>query len=436
MKISVFGLGYVGCVRVGCLADDGHDIIGVDINEDKVKLINEGRPTIVEEGIESLMNKNFKEGKISATKDYKLAVEKSEISFLCVGTPINRKGDLNLDFVFKVAIDIGEALKSKSTSSYKHIIAIRSTVSPGTNEKVSRLISEHSGKLNGKDFTVISNPEFLREGSAISDFYNPPHTIIGTNDEESFKIMSSLYDGINAPLLKVEINLAELIKYVYNSFHALKISFANEIGNICKVLKIDSHQLMDVFCLDNKLNLSSYYLKPGFAYGGSCLPKDLRALNSIASKHKLKSNVLESIEQSNVNQKQILLNHLLSKKEDKIGILGISFKQGTDDVRNSPIIDVIQSLIENGKNVKIYDMNVFKSKLIGLNADYLRIKIPSFDEIITDNLENLIEESDTIVINHKLDEYKLVFKYSNKSIIDLVRIQKDVNYEGYYGIAW
>jgi len=436
MKISVFGLGYVGCVSVGCLADFGNEVIGVDVNENKVKLINEGKPTIVEKGIESLINKKFREGKISATADYKLAVKNSEISFLCVGTPINNKGDLNLDYVFKVAVEIGEALKVKSTSSYKHIIAIRSTVSPGTNEKVSSLISEYSGKLDGKDFTVISNPEFLREGSAISDFYNPPHTIIGTKDDDSFNIMSYLYREINAPLIKVEIRLAEVIKYVYNSFHALKISFANEIGNICKVLNIDSHKLMDIFCLDDKLNLSPYYLKPGFAYGGSCLPKDLKALNSISSKYQLDSKVLASIEKSNDNQKKILLDRLLATDRNKIAILGISFKKGTDDVRNSPIIDVIMALLDKGKEVFIYDENVFKSKLVGFNANYLLNKIPNFHDLVTADLSSIIKESEIIVINHKLDEFKLVFNYPGKEIIDLVRIQEKVNYEGYYGIAW
>ena len=279
MQISVFGLGYVGCVSVACLANDGHEVIGIDININKTNMINNGIPTIIEKDIDLLIKKGWDSGRIKATNDYETALQDTDVSIICVGTPNKKSGHLDLSNVFRVAENIGNGLIENKKF---HVVIIRSTVLPGTNEKVGKIIENYSDKKRGKDFEIVSNPEFLREGTAIEDFYNPPFTVIGTYSERAFEIVKSIYRNVNAPVKKTSIEVAEIIKMVNNSFHALKVSFANEIGNICKTLNIDSHEVMNLFCEDIKLNLSSYYLKPGFAYGGSCLPKDLKALTMIA----------------------------------------------------------------------------------------------------------------------------------------------------------
>jgi GDP-mannose 6-dehydrogenase len=301
MNISIFGLGYVGCVGMGCLAKNGHKIIGVDVLNAKIDLINQGKPTIVEKDIDRIIAEQFNKGNISATSDYKKAVLETDLSLICVGTPSTPEGHLNLDYIFQTACQIGEALADKDGF---HVIAIRSTVLPGTNEKVGELITQHSGKIRNTDFGVVSNPEFLREGTAVEDFFNPPLTLLGSDNDFSLEKMEQLYAGVTGPIEKVEINVAEIIKYVNNSFHALKIVFANEVGNICKKLNIDSHEVMRIFCMDKQLNISPYYFKPGFAYGGSCLPKDLKALNTIAHDLYIDTPVLNSIEKSNEAQKQ------------------------------------------------------------------------------------------------------------------------------------
>lgn len=303
MNISIFGLGYVGCVGAACLAKLGHKVIGVDVNENKVRLINEGKPTIIEEGIAELCMEAHQKGMLSATTVAAEAVAETDISFIVVGTPSSKEGHLNLNYIYTVAGRIGRALKSKEGF---HIIAIRSTVLPGTNEKVGEIIAQESGKKRNVDFTVVSNPEFLREGTSVEDYFNPPLTLIGTDNKYAEETFRELYKDIHAEFISTDIKVAEMMKYVNNTYHALKIVFGNEVGNICKGLNIDSHKVMEIFCKDKQLNISPYYFKPGFAYGGSCLPKDMKALKTLAHDLYVDAPVIESIYNSNEIQKKML----------------------------------------------------------------------------------------------------------------------------------
>lgn len=436
MKISIFGLGYVGCVSMACLANDGNHIVGVDLSISKVDLINAGSPSIVEKDIDSLIKQAWEAGNIEATADYEAALQDADVSIICVGTPNNKAGHLDLSSIFAVAENIGAALaKAKKF----HVVLIRSTVLPGTNEEVGTIIEERSGRKRGEDFEVVSNPEFLREGTAVKDFYNPPVTVIGTSSERAFEIVKSVYRKVDAPVRKTSITVAETIKLVNNSFHALKVTFANEVGSICKQLGIDSHEVMDLFCQDRKLNLSAYYLKPGFAYGGSCLPKDLRALRLIAHDNYVDTPVINAIEPSNKYQKQRLVDMITDKGIKKIGILGFSFKPGTDDLRESPIVEVAEVLLGKGYDLKVHDKNVHLSNLIGRNKQYVNEKIPHLEKIITDDLDEVISSSDLIVVANKEEQYAdLPSRYPEKDIIDLVRIKGgfETNSKRYEGFCW
>lgn len=437
MKISIFGLGYVGCVSLGCLAKNGHEIIGVDVNDTKVGFINSGRSPIVEKDVDNMINEQHGLGRISATSDTIDAVKKSEVSFICVGTPSTTNGHLDLTAIHKVSAEIARGIKEKDAF---HIVTIRSTVTSGTNDKVSELIERESGKVVDKDFAVVSNPEFLREGSAVKDFYNPPYTLVGARNHDAIDKMRSIYQGIESPFVVTDVKVAEMIKYVNNAFHAVKITFANEIGNICKKLQIDSHQLMDAFCMDTKLNLSPTYLKPGFAYGGSCLPKDLKALRTIAHDYYLDCPLLENIERSNELHKELVYNGILELEKQKLGFLGLSFKAGTDDLRGSPIIDIIERLLGKGFDVKIYDRHVHLSNLMGANKEYILKKIPYISRFISDNLKETIEHSDVIVIVNREPEFNELLNDvpKNKIIYDLVRInnEKRDGHRNYIGLSW
>ena len=436
MKISIFGLGYVGCVSMACLADDGNRMVGVDVSIYKVNLINAGSPSIMEKDIDSLIKKGWESGNIEATDDCEAALRDADVSIICVGTPGNKAGHLNLSSVYGVAENIGTAL---ARATKFHVVLIRSTVLPGTNEKVGFIIEERSGKKRGEDFEVVSNPEFLREGTAVKDFYNPPITVAGTSSERAFEMVKSVYRKVDAPVRRTSIAAAETIKLVNNSFHALKVTFANEVGNICKQLGIDSHEVMDLFCEDRKLNLSACYLKPGFAYGGSCLPKDLRALRLIAHDKYVDTPVISAIEPSNNYQKQRLVDMITETGIKKIGILGFSFKPGTDDLRESPIVDVAEVLLGKGYDLKVHDKNVHLSNLIGRNRQYVNEKIPHLEKIITDDLDEVIGNSELIIVANKEEQYaNLPSRYPEKDIIDLARIEGglDTSRGRYQGFCW
>ncbi|SEI40216.1 GDP-mannose 6-dehydrogenase [Dyadobacter koreensis] len=434
MIISIFGLGYVGCVSLGCLSRNGHNVIGVDVSSLKVDLINQGLATIVEKDIDIIIKEEFNKGKIRATTDYFDAVNESELSIICVGTPSSPTGHLNLSYIYKTAEQIGEALKSKSSF---HVVVIRSTVLPGTNEKVGEIIEQVSGKVRGIGFSVVSNPEFLREGTAVKDYYNPSVTVLGGDNLEAIEKVSSLYKDLNSPIEITEIKVAELIKYVNNSFHALKITFANEVGNICKGLEIDSHKVMDLFCTDTHLNISKAYFKPGFAYGGSCLPKDLRGLVTLGHDNYINAPLLNSIDSSNENQKRVAYELIARTGCKKICFVGLSFKEGTDDLRYSPSVDLAEKLIGKGYELKIYDENVHISKLIGANKAFINEHLPHLSDLITDDIVSSIQESDVVLINHRnfnVNTYSA--ELADKIIIDLVRVHLDDVPKNYTGLCW
>ncbi len=434
MNISIFGLGYVGCVSLGCLAKNGHHVIGVDVNKLKVNLINEGKSTIIEKDIDIIIKEQREKNSISATLDHKSAVLNSDVTIICVGTPSTNNGHLNLDYIYQTANQIGESLKEKDSF---HVIVIRSTVLPGTNKKAGEIIAEVSRKKRNIGFAVVSNPEFLREGSAVEDYYNPAITVLGSDSEKAIKIMESIYDDINAPVVKTDIEVAEIIKYVNNTFHALKICFANEIGNICKKINIDSHKVMDVFCRDTRLNISPYYFKPGFAYGGSCLTKDMKALKTLSHDNYLSSPLIAAIHNSNENQKRVVIDMIESTGGNKIGVLGLSFKQGTDDLRYSPAVEIVEYLFGKGYNIIIWDEIVQQSKLVGSNKEFIQTHIPHLSKLITGDLIEVIDKSEIILVTQKDKKISsLIEKYPEKIFIDVVRVVEKSSSGNYQGICW
>jgi GDP-mannose 6-dehydrogenase len=335
-----------------------------------------------------------------------------------------------------VVEDIGNSLKEKKSF---HIVAVRSTVLPGATEKVAKIIEHSSGKKHDVDFSVVMNPEFLREGSGIEDYYSPPYIVIGTTSNRVIETLKEVYEKVEAEIKIVNPRIAELIKLVSNSFHALKVSFSNEVGNICKSLGVDSHVLMDLFCLDKKLNLSSYYLKPGFAYGGSCLSKDLESLLDIAKRNNLSSQTIESIERSNLSQKRRALELIYSTKKRKIGFVGLSFKSGTDDVRESPVIDLVRSLLRNHHHVTIYDKHVNIENLTGSNRTFINSKIPNIVKLMVNNLSLLLEKSEVVVLTQELEDENIenvMKRYPNKIFVDLVRSTNRLSGGNYQGLCW
>ena len=437
MNLSVFGLGYVGCVSAACFAKEGHKVVGVDPNPTKVGIINEGKSPIVEAGINELINEVVSEGRLRATTDPLDAVNNSEISLICVGTPSNTNGSLDLTYVKRVCQELGAALESKSTY---HTIVVRSTMLPGTIESaVIPVLEVYSGKKAGRDFGICINPEFLREGTSLKDFYAPPFTLIGADEEETAMRVRRLYAGVDAPLYVVPIKAAEMVKYACNCFHALKVSFANEIGNICKGLSIDSHQVMDVFCQDTKLNLSPYYLKPGFAFGGSCLPKDLRALGYKAKELDVETPVLSAVLQSNRRQIERAMEMVLATGSKRIGVLGFSFKAGTDDLRESPMVSLIEMLIGKGMQLSIYDRDVSLARLFGANKEYIEREIPHISQLMRESIKDVLDASDVLIIGNKAEEFRQIEQNlrPEQIIIDLVRLFGErTSDETYRGICW
>mgnify|MGYP000049345918 CR=1 FL=1 len=398
MNIAIFGMGYVGCTMMGCLARLGHRIIGVDINDTKVTNINEGKPTVFEPGLSDLMLEGVQKKRISATINGQEAMEESDIVFLCVGTPNDADGKLNLNQLFRVVESVGLHLRNRK----RHlVVAIRSTVSVGTNANIANYLEEVSGKKAGVDFGVVSNPEFLREGSAIDDYFAPPYSLIASECELSLNVMRELYSDIDSETIVAEVPAVELIKYVNNSFHALKVSFGNELGRICEALEVNSDALLSLFFRDEKLNISKTYLTPGPAYGGSCLPKDLKALSAEASFHSVKTPLLSAVSQSNEDHKEFLVDEIKRLGKKRIGFLGIAFKSGTDDIRNSPAVDMCRSLIKDGFEVGFYDEYVTPA----LKADRLIAStMESCGECYSTPSE-MLQGSDVLVLVNPMLEY-------------------------------
>jgi GDP-mannose 6-dehydrogenase len=437
VKISVFGMGYVGTVSAGCLAHDGHEVVGVDPVPTKVDLINAGNSPIIEEHIGELISTNVKAGRLRATRDQDQAIRETELSFVCVGTPSQTNGNLDLAYIRRVCEEIGKALKNKPTH---HIVVIRSTVLPGTMRGiVVPVLEEESGKKAGVDFGVCNNPEFLREGSAVRDFNAPPKTVIGESDPASGDKLAALYAKLDAPLIRTDFETAEMVKYVDNSWHALKIGFANEIGSLCKALSVDSHAVMNIFCQDKKLNISPAYLSPGFAFGGSCLPKDLRALAYKAKTHDLELPIMTSILPSNDLQVTRGLQLIMTNGNKRVGILGFSFKAGTDDLRESPMIEVIERLIGKGYDLRIFDKNVNLASLVGANRDFILNRIPHISKLMVNNIDAVLNHAETIVIGNKDPDFQNVLERlrDGQRLVDFVRIKDNRSKNGKYdGISW
>jgi GDP-mannose 6-dehydrogenase len=437
LRISVFGLGYVGAVSAGCLADDGHEVVGVDPLPTKVDLINRGQSPIVEKDIGEIIAAAAKAGRLRATSDPGEAIRQTELSFVCVGTPSQANGNLDLRYIRRICEQIGEALKNKNE---RHTVVIRSTILPGTMRKiVIPTLEEFSGKKAAVAFGVCNNPEFLREGSAVKDFRFPPKTVIGELDEASGDTLAALYKKLDAPLIRTNIESAEMVKYIDNSWHALKIGFANEIGNLCKSLGLDAHKVMDIFCQDQKLNLSSAYLSPGFAFGGSCLPKDLRALSYQAKMHDLDLPILTSILPSNEMQISRGLQLIVKRGHTRVGILGFSFKAGTDDLRESPLIEVIERLIGKGYDLRIYDKNVNIASLVGANRDFILNHIPHISRLMVGDIDAVLNHAETVVIGNKDPDFGRVPERlrAGQFLVDFVRITEGGSANGNYdGICW
>jgi GDP-mannose 6-dehydrogenase len=437
LRVSVFGLGYVGTVSAGCLANAGHEVIGVDPVQTKVDLINNGQSPIIEADISEIISSTARAGRLRAANDVAHAIRETELSFVCVGTPSQPNGNLDLRFIRRVCEQIGHALKESAT---RHTVVIRSTVLPGTmHNTVIPILEEYSGKKAGVDFGVCHNPEFLREGSAVKDFNSPPKTVIGELDQPSGNMLASLYEKIDAPLIRTDLKTAEMVKYVDNSWHALKIGFANEIGNLCKSFEIDAHDVMEIFCQDKKLNISPAYLLPGFAFGGSCLPKDLRALAYQAKMHDLELPIINSILLSNEMQVSKGLNLIMENGNKRIGVLGFSFKAGTDDLRESPLIEVTERLIGKGYDLRLYDKNVNVASLVGANRDFILNRIPHISRLMVPSIDAVLDHAQTVVIGTKDPDFRTVPERlrEDQVLVDLVRTTNRRSGNGKYsGICW
>lgn len=437
MRISIFGLGYVGAVSAGCLAKDGHEVIGVDPTKAKVDLINSGQTPIIEKEIGEIIEAAVKGGRLRATAAVEDAVDGSEMSLICVGTPSQLNGSLDLKYIRRVCEEIGAALRKKDDF---HVVVARSTMLPGSMRTVViPTLEEFSGKKAGQGFGVCINPEFLREGTAVYDFYNPPKTVIGEIDARSGDLLASVYKDLRAPLIRTSIETAEMVKYTDNVWHALKVGFANEIGNVCKALGIDGHKVMEIFCQDTKLNLSPYYMKPGFAFGGSCLPKDVRALTYKAKSLDVDVPILNAILPSNDRQVERGLRMIMDKGNKKVGILGFSFKAGTDDLRESPMVEIIERLLGKGYDLRLYDRNVKLASLIGANRDYILNRIPHISRLMVERIEDILAFGETIVIGNGDKEFRGVVDRLREGqvVVDLVRITPSQSVVGKYdGICW
>jgi GDP-mannose 6-dehydrogenase len=427
MRVSIFGLGYVGSVTAACLASLGHHVIGVDVNPEKIALINQGKSPLVEPDLDRLVLDAVQSGLLSATQNAAEAVHASEILMVCVGTPSNSNGSLDLSYVKRVLSQIGEALRREN--SYK-VIVLRSTVLPGTFKAyLEPHLTSESGKNIGAELGFVINPEFIREGSAIKDFQNPPFSIIGQLCEQDGDRLAELYDSIPAPMFRTDPDSACMIKYACNAYHALKITFANEIGRLCNELSLNAGNIMSIFCEDQELNISARYLKPGFAFGGSCLPKDLRALLYLARHSDVNLPMLEAILPSNDLQVQLAIDIVQKIGRKHIALIGLSFKPNTDDLRESPMVSLVETLLGKGYEVRIFDPYVKLSWLIGSNRDYIQKSIPHIADLICDSIQETIEPAEVILAAHGSDQLEKSLR-SNQILIDLSHL---VNHE--YWIA-
>lgn len=438
MKISVFGLGYVGCVSAACLAARGHEVVGVDVVPTKVDLIARGQAPVVEENIGDLTSHVVSIGALRATTDAREAISATEVSLVCVGTPSAPNGSLSTTYLERVAKQIGEALGEQG---HRHTVVFRSTMLPGTCENLLIPILERaSGRRAGPDFGLAVNPEFLREASSVQDFYNPPKTVIGELDVASGDAVAALYESLPGAVFRVPIAVAEMTKYADNAFHALKIGFANEIGAICRGYGLDSHRVMDVFLADRKLNISSAYLRPGFAFGGSCLPKDLRGLLYAARRADVAVPILEHVLPSNTEHLQRAFDLVAATGRRRVGLFGLSFKPGTDDLRESPLVELAERLLGKGYDLRIYDATVSLSQLVGANREYIEDRLPHLAELLTASVDEVLQHAEVCLVGCQ-DAAVLggLATAGDRTIIDLVRLpdaERRRALPGYVGLGW
>ena len=418
MKISIFGLGYVGVVTAACLARDGHEVIGVDVNLSKVTLIKNGKSPIIEPGLEDLLKQGVKAGRIQATTDAEAAILASDISLISVGTPPIEWGEPDLSYVFGVCKEIAVAVGRKAT---RHIVVLRSTVPPGTLQKCQNLFEEVAGE---NLVHTAFNPEFLREGTAIEDYDCPPYTIIGTNSNFAETTLRKIYADLEAPVLVNKPEVSEMVKFVANTWHAAKVSFANEIGRMAKAFGIDGREVMNVIVQDKKLNISPVYMRPGFAYGGSCLPKDLGALLYLAKKMDVPVPLLNTIPITNVLQIDLAVQAVLRSKARQVAVFGLAFKPNTDDLRESPTVILVKRLLGEGCKVKIYDKAVYQARLTGNNLAYIKQNLPHFEALLASNPQEALENAELIVATHNTNEFRQILdKASSKiQILDLAGV--------------
>ena len=426
MKISIFGLGYVGAVSLACLTRDGHEVIGVDIDATKLDLIMAGKTPVVEEGMVDLMAAAASSGRVAVTTDAQRAVLDSEISLVCVGTPSAANGSQDQGAILRLAEEMGRAIAGKSTP---HIVVLRSTLVPGTVEDVLRpIIEEHSGKKDGEGFFLCFQPEFLREGSSIRDYDKPPFTVVGANHAYPVERLRELFGKLPCRFIETSVRSAEMMKYCCNNFHALKITFANETARLCEALGVEPFEVMDLICQDHQLNISPAYLKPGFAFGGSCLPKDLRATTYLAKMHDVEIPMLAGIMQSNRNHLDLALRKLLALGKRKIGFVGLSFKTGTDDLRESPLVTLAEQLIGKGMQLTIYDPEVHLASLLGANRSFIERHLPHIGEMMRADLEGVIAESEVLVVGLSTPEVAAALASlcrPEQVLLDLVQLPRN-----------
>jgi GDP-mannose 6-dehydrogenase len=438
-SISIFGLGYVGSVMAACLAHGGHSVTGVDVNPAKVEMLNSGHSPIIEARMEELVSEGHKSCRLRALTDVNAAVSQTEISFVCVGTPSQRNGKLDLGHIEHVSREIGEALRQKG--SY-HSVVIRSTVLPGTTESVVvPSLEAASGKRTGKDFAVVYNPEFMREGTAVADFFAPPYTVLGAADPEHATPVRDLYRSIAGKIVDVPIRVAEMVKYASNAFHAVKVSFANELGTLGKRLGVDVQAMTDIFTSDTRLNISRAYLGPGFAFGGSCLPKDVRAMAYRAKELDLRLPLFESILVSNQEHIERAIEMVMQYGKKKIGLLGLSFKAGTDDLRESPQVQLVKRLLGEGCQVQIWDPNVSLARLAGANRQYIEEVIPHIGSLLVQNLEQVLQAAEVVVLGTNTAARETLENHlrPNHVVVDLVNLDKSGRPRAtsvYEGVCW
>jgi GDP-mannose 6-dehydrogenase len=438
MRISIFGLGYVGTVSVACLARNGHHVIGVDTDANKLAMLRNGCSPIVEVGIRELMSEVVASGRVEVTDDGEAAVHDSELSFVCVGTPARPNGSQDLRALERVSMELGRALATKPAP---HVIVVRSTVLPGTVDGVlAPLVEMHSGRRRGDGFDICFQPEFLREGTSISDYDAPPLTVIGADSDRPVGLLRELFGKLPCAFVVCAIRTAEMLKYACNAFHALKISFANEIGRLCQAMEIDPHALMDLVCMDTQLNISTAYLRPGFAFGGSCLPKDLRALLHVAARRDVDVPVLSGVRESNETHLHHGIQTVLATRATSVGMLGLSFKNGTDDLRDSPLVAMVEHFVGKGLKVRIYDPEVNVSRLVGANRRYIDESIPHIGSLMCAEPGPVIDESEVLVIGLRtptvVDEL-LARCRKDHVIVDLVHLPNHEQLRGQYrGVCW